>query len=214
MDTGTTTAGVPGSVTNDRTSRIRDGREARIGPNAVTRTLQAAREFSGEELEASLRARAAVPRTFPDGLVPESWFIHLIEAVRTTLPPPEAERILRRSGALTGAYVAENRIPRPFRVVLRVLPARWALPLLVWAFRRHAWTFAGSGRFRAEGRYPGTLVLEDAPTCRIAGPPDASGCWYESAFQTLLALAAPGIRVREVECRNRGDAHCRFELAP
>ena len=201
-------------VQKDRTAGFAADREARIGPNAVTRTLQSARELAGVEVEASLRAQAALPTDLPDGLVPESWFILLIEAVRTTLPEPEATAILRRSGALTGAYVAGRRIPRPFRALLAILPKRMALPLLLWAFRRHAWTFAGSGRFRVEGGYPGTLVLEDAPTCRVEGPVHGSGGWYESAFRTLLALAAPGIEVRETACVNRGDDACRFELAP
>lgn len=187
---------------------------ARIGPNAVTQTLDAVRERLGARARAALAAEAGIPASFPDGLVPEAWFVHLIETARATLAEPDVEWILRRSGALTGAYVTENRIPRPFRVLLRILPERLGLPLLLSAFRRHAWTFAGGARFRVEGPYPGTLVLEGAPTCRIPGPANGSGCWYESAFQTLLALAAPGIRVREAACENRGDAACRFELEP
>jgi divinyl protochlorophyllide a 8-vinyl-reductase len=176
------------------------------------RTLQAVEEHYGPETASELHRRAALPAHRWDRLIPEAWFLDVIRELRAMLPRDEAEDMLRRAGALTGEYVRENRIPAPFRRLLAILPSRWAVPLLLRAFRRHAWTFAGSGRFRFEGRHPSILILEGPPTCRSRGGPARSGSYYEAAFETLLALAAPGIRVREVACHAAGDPACRFEL--
>ncbi len=187
---------------------------AQIGPNAVSRALEAVHERFGPLAEGALRERVGLPDHFPDHLVPETWFVDLVQDLRGHFPPGQVGWVLAEAGERTGRYVTANRIPAPFRALLRMLPPRLALPILLDAFGRHAWTFAGSGRFRVEGRYPRSIVLEDAPTCRIPGPAYGSGTYYESAFQTLLSLAAPGIRVREVECTNRGHSACRFELSP
>lgn len=211
MTTGTQAASAP------RADRVvhplpDPGSEARIGPNSVMRTLQALEERHGPEMASRLHRRAGLPAHRWTALIPEVWFVDVIRELRTLLPEDEADEILRRAGALTGDYVRDNRVPAVFRRLLGILPSRWALPLLLRAFRRHAWTFAGSGRFRYEGAYPPVLVLEGAPTCRSRGRPEGSGSYYEAAFETLLALAAPGIRVREVACQATGDPACRFEL--
>jgi len=184
----------------------------KIGPNSVMRTLQAVEESYGPALAGELNRRAALPSNRWNSLIPEEWFLSVIRELRGLLPVTESEAMLRRAGALTGEYVRENRIPAVFRGLLAMLPARLAVPLLLRAFRRHAWTFAGSGRFRFEGRHPSTLVLEGSPTCRVPGGTERSGSYYEAAFETLLALAAPGIRVRESSCQAAGDPACRFEL--
>jgi divinyl protochlorophyllide a 8-vinyl-reductase len=176
------------------------------------RTLQAVEERYGPEMASRLHRRAELPAHRWNALIPEIWFLDVVRELRTLLPEDEAEAVLCRAGTLTGDYVRENRVPGLFRRLLGALPPRWALPLLLRAFRRHAWTFAGSGRFRFEGAYPPVLVLEGSPTCRSRGGPARSGSYYEAAFETLLALATPGIRVREVACEAAGDPACRFEL--
>jgi divinyl protochlorophyllide a 8-vinyl-reductase len=156
--------------------------------------------------------RARIPRHPPDAMIPEEWFERIIRETRRTLPESEAEAVLRAAGRRTAEYVAANRIPSPVRFALRRLPARLAVPLLVKAFEKHAWTFAGGGAFRAEDGYPGTLVLDGAPTCGVASGPSRSGGYYEAAFAGLLELAAPGIHVEEVACRATGSPACRFRL--
>lgn len=183
-----------------------------IGPNSVLQTMEAMREFAGAGGPPLLAARAGIPRDFPDGMIPESWFVRLAHEVRSLLDEQDAEAVLRRSGTLTGEYVSRNRVPAPIRLVLRALPPRLAVPLLLQAFRRHAWTFAGSGDFRIEGPYPGILVLENAPTCRNGSGPARSCGYYEAAFESLLQLAAPGIRVTETDCTAGGAPACRFRI--
>ncbi len=188
---------------------------ARIGPNAVLQTRRALAEQVTPEVVAAVEARALVPAELPPGMIPETWFLQLIRAVRAELPADRAEAVLRQSGAGTAAYVSTNRIPAVIRGVLRVLPTRVALSLLLKAISQHAWTFAGAGRFSVEGRYPFLLRLDDCPTCRpeTALGATRSGAWYEAAFEGLLRLAAPRVSVHEVECRAAGATTCRFRLA-
>ena len=147
-------------------------------------------------------------------MIPESWFVSLVAAVRQELGAESAEEVLKVAGERTADYVATNRIPGFFRTLFQMLPARLALPLLLAAFRQHAWTFAGRSEFHVSGDYPGIITLDDAPTCRSTGLRARTGGYYEMAFQGLLSLAAADVTVTEVECRSLGDPACRFEIAP
>ncbi len=196
---------------------------SRIGPNAVLQTLRALRELEGEEAASDLAHGLPDPATWPAGLIPEAWFVSLVQALRGALPWDRAEDVLRRGGGYTADYVAENRIPGAARRVLRLLPARAGVALLLRAFARHAWTFAGSGRFGFEGPFPGTIFIEGCLTCRPdsgarrgvgeGGPVRHAGAYYEAAFEGLLALAAPAVRVREIACGSLHGSTCRFALA-
>jgi len=191
---------------------------AEIGPNAVTRTLEAitARGYPSEAKR--IASAIGLPPEIPDRMIPEAWFVDLVCAVRGAFAPAEAEAILADSGRATAAYVSRNRIPAAVRLLLRLLPSRVALPLLLTAIERHAWTFAGSGRFGVEGRPPRVLVIANAPTCRREasspfGPTSArGGAWYEAAFEGLLRLADRRIRIREVECVLQGHPACRYAI--
>jgi len=184
---------------------------ARIGPNAVLQTLAAVEASEGRPVAQAVARDAGLPSDWPEGLIPEAWFLAVVEATRRRLGRARAEAVLADAGARTARYVRAHRIPALFRALLRALPARLAVPLLLAAFRRHAWTFAGSGRFRVEGRYPGTLVLDDCPTCR-SHDPTSGGAYYAAAFENLLASACARARVDEVTCRAQGADACRFRV--
>jgi divinyl protochlorophyllide a 8-vinyl-reductase len=187
---------------------------ARIGPNSVLQTMRALRELEAPDVARRVAAQAALPDPLPPGMIPEAWFVSLVGTLRDALPPDRAEAVQRRAGRYTADYVGNNRIPRAFRGLLAVLPARASIPLLLAAFARHAWTFAGGGRFRVEGAFPGTIVLGGCPTCRDehAGA-IGGGAYYEAAFEGLLRLAAPGVRVTEITCQARGAPACRFQIS-
>lgn len=173
-------------------------------------------------MRSALRERIDLPDPWPvpgqtPSMIPEAWFLRAIDAVRDLLPPERAEAVLRRAGSLTARYVARHRIPRAFRWLLRWLPDRWALQLLLSAFERHAWTFAGSGTFRVVDGL--TLSLTGCPTCRpaedvphLGDVSGFSGAYYEAAFEDLIHLAAPRALVREVQCAHVGAPDCRFEI--
>lgn len=188
------------------------GNGPQIGPNAVLQTMRALAELEDPGVVDAVRSAAQLPDPLPDGMIPERWFVNLVDVLRRELPPLRADAVLQRSGAYTAEYVRAHRIPRPVQVALQILPQRLAVPLLLSAFSRHAWTFAGSGQFRVEGRYPGTIVLEHGPTCRSHPITDHSGAYYEAAFEGLLRLAAPHVHVTEEACEARGAAACRFRL--
>ncbi|MEM6533907.1 MAG: bacteriochlorophyll 4-vinyl reductase [Myxococcota bacterium] len=181
---------------------------ARIGPNAVIQTLGALRVLEGATLAEALRTEADLPDPIPLQMIPERWFLDLVHHVRRVLPRDRAEAVLNRSGYGTADYVARNRIPSLVRLAFKILPRQIAVPLLLRAIRKHAWTFVGAGRMRL---LPSAIELADCPTCRESGQP-FSGGYYAAAFQRLLVLADPRIRVRETECVARGHGACIFTL--
>lgn len=185
---------------------------AEIGPNAVIQTLRALRELEGAGTEERVFRAAGLPAREPAAMIPEAWFLRLVRCLRAELPADRTAAVLGLAGRYTADYVAANRIPALFRKLLWVLPRRVGVPLLLAAFRRHAWTFAGSSGFSVQGKFPGAIILDDAPTCRDAGSPAGSGAYYEAAFAGLLGLAAPGTVVTESACRARGSERCRFDI--
>lgn len=180
-----------------------DGSGPRVGPNAVLQLIAALR---GRGIDpAPMFAAAGLPGLLaepPSAMMPAAEALALFRAVLAMRP--DAGDILSDAGARTGAYVLENRIPRPAQWLLRALPGRLALPLLLRAIAKNAWTF-GASRI-AVG--PGVLVLPDNP---MATP----GCpWHRATIGTLVrALAHPGAMVDHPECRAKGGAACRFRIS-
>lgn len=184
-----------------------------IGPNAVTQLSAALHHAGLDSAAASVFAAAGASDWLaepPGEMVDEQRVARLHVAVRATLPA-QADAILTEAGRLTADYLLAARIPRPAQAVLRLLPARGAAALLVAAIRAHAWTFAGSGRFRGDAGSPTVLQIFGNPLC--AGT-RAQGCvclWHAAVFQRLFAaLVAPRARVVETACEARGDGCCRF----
>ena len=185
---------------------------ARIGPNTVIQTLAALQTLEGARTRDRIARLAGLPAAAPRRMIPETAFLDLLTALRRELDDDKTHKVLTLAGEKTGDYVAANRIPAAFRSLLDLLPARLSIPLLLTAFRRHAWTFAGSSRFEFCGEYPGGLLLDNTPTCRLIGAAGPTGGYYEAAFQRLLSLANPNVVVTETECRSTGAPSCRFDI--
>ncbi len=188
----------------------------RIGPNAITRVAQALRDEVGDPATRAIFARAALQERLdapPLDMVDELEVRRLHVALRGALDAPRAERIARQAGRLTGDYLLANRIPRPAQAVLARLPAALAERLLLRAVSRHAWTFAGSGRFAARAGAPTVVEIADNPVCRGVAA-DAPACAYHAAtFERLWrVLVDPSCRVVETACCASGAPACRFEL--
>lgn len=190
---------------------------AKIGPNSLIQTFAAITEFEGEEMAGGLRALLQPPEALDD-MVDQAHFIRLVRGLRRILPPASVDRILERAGERTAEYVLRNRIPAPARFILPRLPRALALPLVLSAFRRNAWTFAGSARYRAdagtsgEGHHP-HIELDGCITCVGSRRGRPGGAFYRGAFQGLLsALVAPGTRVTEDECVATGGRTCRYTI--
>jgi divinyl protochlorophyllide a 8-vinyl-reductase len=181
---------------------------ARVGPNAILQTAEALHAAGGEALAARAFGRAGLASLLaapPADMVAEDDAARLLRALPEVLPPAQAEALLAEAGRRTGDYILAHRIPRPAQAVLRALPAWAASRLLLAAIRKHAWTFAGSGRVRVRGG--GRLEI-------AANPLAVAGCaWHRAVFSRLFeALVAPRVGVRETACCARGAPACRFEI--
>jgi divinyl protochlorophyllide a 8-vinyl-reductase len=190
---------------------------ARIGPNAITRVAEAMRAAAGEAATQALFEAAGLAqhlREPPAGMVAEADVTVLHAALRARLGEAQAAAIAAEAGRLTGDYLLAHRIPRPLQAVLRRLPSGIAARVLLGAIARHAWTFAGSGGFRAEPGHPARIVITGCPLCR-GTVTAAPACTYFAATMERLcrALVSPQAIVRETACAAvTGGPACSFAL--
>lgn len=188
-------------------------RSARIGPNAVLQHLAVLDAALGERLCAALLHRAGVPVPPEDcGMLPEDQVVPLHRAVWLFLPD-RAEAIQRQAGLAVGDYILAHRIPPLAQRLIRALPAPLGARLLAAAIARHAWTFAGSGRFSVSSHRPLTFAIAQNPLA--VGPHRPSCHWHAAVFERLFQrLVWPGAQVVEVECCAAGQGACIFQIRP
>lgn len=189
---------------------------ARIGPNAVIRTVEVLQEQVGEIETERLLAAAGLERYIghlPEEMVAEDEVTALFAAVRHGLGGEHARRITRAAGHRTGEYLLANRIPAGVQAVLRVLPAAVASRILLNAIGRHAWTFVGSGVLSVVPGRPVRFSVQGCPICRGAtgAAPlcDFYGATFERLFRQLVARDAS---VEETACAAAGAPACAFEI--
>jgi divinyl protochlorophyllide a 8-vinyl-reductase len=164
--------------------------EAEIGPNAVLQTMRVIEEWLGTETSAAVLAEAGLSG-LPTGesMIRERDAIALHRAIARRLPR-EAETIAHAAGSATADYIIANRIPRPAKALLRLLPPALAAPLLMAAIRRHAWTFVGAGRFTTEVGLRGSWAFTiDRTLARDdPAPPPSLFTWYGAVFTRLFRV--------------------------
>ncbi len=184
---------------------------ARIGPNAVTRLAEALGAAAPAIFAAAgLAHRLATP---PEAMVPEAEVTALHRALRAGLSPEAADRVAREAGRRTALYLLAHRIPRAMQALLRRLPPALAARLLLRAIGRHAWTFAGSGRFRILPGTPPRFAIEHGPIARAGAAAHPVCGYYAATFETLCAtLVSPRARVEEIACEAMGAPACLFAL--
>lgn len=188
----------------------------RIGPNAITRVAEVLPALLGESGTRRLFDSAglgAYLRQPPEHMVDEAEVTRLHQVLRAELGPALAGEVARSAGLRTADYLLARRIPQPVQWLLKRLPPRWAARVLLQAIGRHAWTFAGSGVFRAQAGRPCVLTIADNPLCRGVRSAVPACDFYSAVFERLFqVLVHPGVRVVETACEARGDPVCRFEL--
>lgn len=186
---------------------------ARIGPNAVLQLLTVLEEEGGPRLAAHVLASAGIfDLPSETGMIDERPVARLHQALRRDRPE-DAPRLAWAAGEATANYIIANRIPAPVRLLLRLLPAGPAATLLCKAIEKHAWTFAGSGRFRIVSTTPLVFEIADNPVVRGEYARDPVCFWHVAVFETLFRrLVAPDYITREVACCSCGAVACRFEL--
>jgi divinyl protochlorophyllide a 8-vinyl-reductase len=190
---------------------------ARIGPNVIIQVAAAARAQIGERFADAL-VRDATPYSLhelPGEMIDQREAQAIVRELVARIGARDAVPVLREAGERTAEYLLANRIPRVAQWVMRALPRRMGLSVLLRAMSANAWTFAGSGAFRVVPFRPwprlefGSCAMcagmhEDEPMCHF----------YGGTFEQLIRrLIAPAATVREVECMAQGGHRCRFELS-
>ncbi len=193
------------------------GHAGHVGPNAITQVIAALRHRLGAAGCDEVLRVAGLSRygsAAPADMVHEDEVSALQRAIRNQLPPRDAEAVLSEAGRRTGDYLLAHRIPRFARGLLRRFPPAIASRALIRAIGGHAWTFAGSGTFRAIPGHP--LAVEIAGCPLAAGQTsDAPVCdMYAGVFQRLFeVLVSPDARAVETACCAMGAPACRFEMS-
>jgi divinyl protochlorophyllide a 8-vinyl-reductase len=185
---------------------------ARIGPNAVTRLAEAAEDQLGRAAcdrlfqTAGLAAYRQVP---PEAMVEEADVVALHRAL-AALHPESAARVAADAGVRTAHYLLTHRIPRLAQAVLRRLPPGLAARALIAAIGKHAWTFAGSGRFEAKPDNGMAISIEGGPFSEAGAASPSLVAFYEAVFATLFrTLVSARARVDRTASE---DGACRFAL--
>ncbi len=188
----------------------------RIGPNAITQVAAALDGRIGPARARALFEAAGLDaewRAPPCSLVDEARVVALHRTLWQQLQPAEFRVVMREAGRTTGEYLLANRIPAPAQRLLRALPAMLSGLLLAAAIRRHAWTFAGSGRLHVRGIRQQTFLLEDGPLCRGLEATRPQCDYFAATFERLYRrLVSPALEVIETECAAMGAGACRFEI--
>jgi divinyl protochlorophyllide a 8-vinyl-reductase len=189
---------------------------ARIGPNAIIRTVEALRERVGPSATVRLLESARLARygsDLPTEMVAEEDVCALYRTLRADLGEREADASARLAGHKTADYLLANRIPRAAQVVLRLLPPRLAAPLLLSSITKHTWTFAGSGAVSVAPGPPVRISIAGCPICRDAAGREPLCCYYAATFEGLFkALVSRRASAVETECEALGAPGCVFEI--
>jgi divinyl protochlorophyllide a 8-vinyl-reductase len=178
---------------------------ARIGPNAILQLLPVVDRTLGRAARDQLMSGIDLPPPNA-GMWPEAACREAHLAVWQGCGE-QAGDVLAEAGQGTADYILAHRIPGPAQTLIRLLPAPLGARLLTAAIARHAWTFAGSGRFRVVSHAPLRVEIANNPLT-FPGHPCA---WHAAVFTRLYqALVWPEARVDAVEA----PAVSRFTILP
>lgn len=190
---------------------LQAGASGLIGPNAILQLMPVLETELGADRAGAIADCAAV--TIPDGLamIPEHDAARLHRAVRE-MEPQRAQDLLRDAGSRTADYILAHRIPRFAQTILKMLPVPLAARLLARAIAQHAWTFAGSGTFRA--RTPWRFEIAHNPLI-VGEHANTPLCiWHAAVFEKLYrTLVTKDAECVEERCgAQAGDGLCVFVI--
>jgi len=182
-----------------------------IGPNAILQLLPVLERAGGIDFRDQVMAAAGVfEAPSDDAMMPEAPAARMHQALRA-IEPDMAPSLAWAAGERTAQYIMAHRIPKAAQVILKVLPAALAGPILSKAIAQHAWTFAGSGTFRVAG--PLTFEIADNPIVRGELSEVPLCHWHRAVFETLFrTLVDRRLRCEEQSCCAMGAPACRFVL--
>ena len=193
-----------------------DHHAGKIGPNAITRVIEALRTSEGPQAAHRIFQASqlvAYLREAPAEMVDERYVTRLHDVLHDELGDARARAIGQIAGQLTGDYLLAYRIPRSAQTALRCCPAGVASRLLAKAIARNSWTFAGTGTFSARHGRPTTFEIQNCPICRGKQSADFYCDFYAATFEWLYSrLVHQHTRVIEVGCQAKGASACTFEI--
>jgi divinyl protochlorophyllide a 8-vinyl-reductase len=176
---------------------------ARIGPNALIQTARALEARRGRDEARRLLRLGGMEILMdedPQGMRDEREFLSLVTFLTGVLPSGELRAVLHDAGRRTGAYVLRNRIPAPVRLLVRPLPRRLRLRLLLGAIGRNAWTFAGSGSYHFQAGDRPVVSLRHGPPARQVPTTEPLHAYYQGAIEELLrAMVAPATELEKTD---------------
>lgn len=158
--------------------------QAKIGPNAIIQTVAALQDLHGAAEAATILQQAQhadLNDHLPTEMIHEAEFHTLAAALTAVLGLAQTQQVLRQSGQGTARYLLAHRIPKPFQWLIKQLPWRMGLALLLMAIRQHAWTFVGSGVFTYTlAGQPRLIIVRENPA------DEAVYSFYTGTFEALL----------------------------
>jgi divinyl protochlorophyllide a 8-vinyl-reductase len=185
---------------------------ARMGPNAIIQTVHALRDHYGTTIANTMLAHhehAHLVEELPSEMIDEADFHRLVQMLVVQTGSSETGVVLREAGQRTAHYLLQHRIPRLFQRLVRILPCRMGMWLLLWAISKHAWTFAGSGQFR--------FVVDHDPTISLTinyPSVETVAHFYGGTFSVLLqTLINPQIEVQISTSQQEQRLDCIYTLA-
>lgn len=188
-----------------------------IGPNAITRIVEALDEVESPQLIRRIFAASGLEAYLsdqPTEMVDEHEVTRLHQVLHDELGDRRARSVGRIAGLLTADYLLHCRIPPFAQIVLRCCPAGLASRALANAIERNAWTFVGTGTFSARHGRPTTFTIRDCPICRGQRSVEPYCDFYAATFERLYSLLVDKrARVTEIGCQATGAPACTFEIA-
>lgn len=195
---------------------MRSAPPARIGPNTIIQLAHVLRDRFGESTASTLlfESTGYAMGALPAAMVDEREAQAFVQRVVRALGEERGAPVLREAGTRTADYLMANRIPRAAQLVMKLLPQRAGLAVLLKAMQANAWTFAGSGSFGVKRTATGAeLIFHACAMCRDMHSQGPVCDFYAGTFEHLIrTLVSPRAMVREVECQARGAHCCRFEV--
>jgi divinyl protochlorophyllide a 8-vinyl-reductase len=193
--------------------RPNPGTGARIGPNSVLQLVPLLDDRLGTGPREMLLAQSGM-KDLPgdEGLMAEEPAARLHQALRAQYPELATD-LTWRAGLRTADYIISHRIPPVVIHLLQHSPPWLSAPLLARTIEKHAWTFAGSGRFRIASKRPLVFELHNNPVVRGETSAEPLCHWHAAVFQRLFAsLVDSKMTCIETACCAAGSDCCRFEI--
>lgn len=188
----------------------------RIGPNAILQVMAAAESLLGHAHRDALLHGAGLYRYLespPQSMVPQADVAALQRHLREYLGSSTARDVAIEAGQRTAVYLLAHRIPAMVQLVLRHLPRGLSCRILAAAIARHAWTFAGSGRFHVARGSPLRFTITGNPLCSAIRADQPACDYFVATFEGLFrSVVDPKIRVVERCCEACGDEACVFDI--